>query len=398
MTTFPLVSFGNLYAVPSRNGVSIPRGARDSGVKMINMGELFHYDRVGDTEMVRVPLTPNDLTHSLVETGDLLFARRSLQLSGAGRCSIVGPSKEQRTFESSIIRVRLNYSLAVPEFYFYFFKSPNGRQTMNTIVEQAVVAGIRASDLRNLYVPLPPIDEQREIAAELGAIDDKIESNWRTMVLLDELARTLFRHWRTEVSSSELSNFGSFSQVFGGATPRTSVPEYWDGNLCWLTPTDVTKLDAPYSFSSSRTITDAGLASCAAALHPAGTIFMTSRATIGAFAIGQVPSATNQGFIAVRPVNQFDLWFLFEEMRSRVEEFRDNANGSTFLELSRGRFKELPLEVPPEADRRLLFERLDPLHAKATQLTVENTHLEKLRDELLYQLLSGRIRISEVAS
>lgn len=275
----------------------------------------------------------------------------------------------------------------------YYLLSNLPFQEMNN---DSAVPGLNRTQAEAVSVLIPSISEQIKIAETLGSLDDKIESNRRSMVLLDELVRTEFKRWRMQVSSLESSNFGAFAQVFGGATPKTSVTEFWDGELSWLTPTDVTKLEAPYSFDSSRTITQAGLASCAAVLHPVRTIFMTSRASIGAFAVGQVPSATNQGFIAVRPVSHFDLWFLFEEMRSRVDEFRDNANGSTFQELSRGRFKELPLEVPAETDRRQLFERLDPLHVKAMQLSVENSQLEKLRDFLIPKLLSGRIRVGEV--
>ncbi|CAN7593047.1 restriction endonuclease subunit S [Terrabacter sp. LjRoot27] len=185
--------------------------------------------------------------------------------------------------------------------------------------------------------------------------------------------------------------FGSFADVFGGATPKTTEQSYWDGDLAWATPTDVTRLSSPYLLATTRKITADGLRSCAAILHPVGTIFMTSRATIGAFAVNQLPAATNQGFIAVRPRRDADRWFLFEEMRSRVAEFLDNANGSTFQEISRGTFKELPLLVPaPEAIDEL-DTAISPLHGKAAQLAQESSALEALRDMLLPELLYGRL-------
>lgn len=250
-----------------------------------------------------------------------------------------------------------------------------------------------------LELPKPGLDEQRAIASTLGALDDKIESNRRALRLLDDLSRSVFQEWRSMAPFERLMSFGEYSDVYGGATPRTSVPEYWDGDLAWTTPTDVTALPSPYLFGTGRTITEQGLASCSASLHPAGTIFMTSRATIGAFAINQVPAATNQGFIAVRPRSSADRWFLFEEMRSRVPEFLDNATGSTFMELSRGRFKELPLAVPGREAVDELASRLDPLHAKAAQLANESTQLGRVRDVLLPELMSGRIRVPlEVAA
>jgi type I restriction enzyme S subunit len=133
-------------------------------------------------------------------------------------------------------------------------------------------------------------------------------------------------------------------------------------------------------------------------MHPEGTIFMTSRATIGVFAVNQLPASTNQGFIAVRPRRNADRWFLFEEMRSRVQEFLDNANGSTFLEISRGRFKELPLKVPRAEAIDELDGQLAPLHTKASRLAKESITLERLRDTLLPELLSGRMGVSEAVA
>lgn len=247
--------------------------------------------------------------------------------------------------------------------------------------------------LAGLRITAPPLPEQRAIAATLGALDDKIESNRRAVDTAQKLASSIFAQWRESAAVERVSTFGKFADVFGGATPKTAVPEYWGGGLHWATPTDVTNLSAPYLRSTARSITERGLSSCAAAMHPPGTIFMTSRATIGAFAINQVPAATNQGFIAVRAKREEDRWFLFEEMRSRVEEFIDNANGSTFLEISRGRFKELPLELPAEASIDALSRELAPIHERAGQLDRESQRLAALRDALLPELLSGRIRV-----
>ena len=362
---------------------------------MINMGELFRYERIGDADMARVTLSPDLLARSLVESGDLLFARRSLQLSGAGRCSIVVPAREPRTFESSIIRVRLDLARAVPEFFYYFFKSRAGRETMNTIVEQAVVAGIRASDLRMLSVPVPALEEQRGIVSALAALDDKIESNRRAIALVQNLIRATFDQWRNRFPVERIVTFGEFADVYGGATPKTGVRNFWEGDIAWATPTDITALSAPYLFGTARTLSEAGLASTSAKLHPVGTILMTSRATIGAFAVNEVPTATNQGFIAVRPRDPGHRWFLLEEMRSRVPEMLDRANGSTFMELSRGNFKTMSIGLPAESGLAELHSLLGPLHARSSQLDRECSKLANFRDALLPELLSGRVRVPE---
>ena len=116
--------FQSLFLEPSRNGVYKPKEFHGSGAKIINMGELFAYDRVGGQPMARLNMTDHELLKSGVQSGDLLFGRRSLVEEGAGRCAIAHGIAEPTTFESSIIRVRLNPELADPSFYFYYFRSP----------------------------------------------------------------------------------------------------------------------------------------------------------------------------------------------------------------------------------------------------------------------------------
>ena len=186
-------SFEELYAIPSKNGLNRPAKVRGSGHKMINMSELFANDRIGRIDMELVPMNTHELTSMLVEPGDLLFARQSLILAGAGKCALVTEIAEPTTFESHIIRVRLRKEVADPVFYHYYFKSPVCR--IRSIVTQGVQAGIRGNDLKKLRVHVPPITEQRRIASILSAYDDLIENNQRRIALLEEAARLLYREW-----------------------------------------------------------------------------------------------------------------------------------------------------------------------------------------------------------
>lgn len=94
---------------------------------------------------------------------------------------------------------------------------------------------------------------------------------------------------------------GEVAEITSGATPRSAVAEYWGGDVLWATPTDLSKLDGAYLSQTQRTITGAGLASCAAPVLPAGSVLLSSRAPIGHVAINTVPMATNQGFKSLVP-------------------------------------------------------------------------------------------------
>jgi len=187
------IPFGELYEVPSRNGVTRPSRVRGAGYKMVNMGELFQYSRIGDIEMERVPMKDDEIEKTSIESGDLLFARQSLVLEGAGKCSIVLQVPEPTTFESHLIRVRLKKNICDPFFYYHYFNSR--LSPISTIVQQCAQAGIRGTELAKLHVLFPVFPVQQKIASILTAYDDLIENNNRRIKLLEESARLLYREW-----------------------------------------------------------------------------------------------------------------------------------------------------------------------------------------------------------
>jgi type I restriction enzyme S subunit len=162
---------------------------------MVNMGELFGHEFIGHQEMERIELSETELEKSALHDGDLLFGRRSVVEAGAGKCSLVVEPPEPLTFESSLIRVRLNREKANPRFFHYFFASPQGRGLVRSIVSGAAVKGIRGSDLAKLEVTVPPRTVQDWIADLLKPYDDLIENNCRRITLLDETARQLYSEW-----------------------------------------------------------------------------------------------------------------------------------------------------------------------------------------------------------
>ena len=171
--------FEKILSEPIRNGLTKPKAVRGQGVKMIAMGEIFANSRISNIEMDRVPVTEKEKINCSIYEGDLLFARQSLTLEGAGKCSIVTEIKEDTVFESHLIRARVDATKANPFFVYYFFNSFYGRETVKTIVEQVAAAGIRGSDLIKLEIPYPPIETQNRIVSLLNSIDQKIEINDR---------------------------------------------------------------------------------------------------------------------------------------------------------------------------------------------------------------------------
>ena len=188
--------FEKLLSEPLRNGIYKKKEFHGRGCKIVNMGELFAYPRLKEgVEMKRVELTNKELGKATLQNGDLIFARRSLTAEGAGKCSIILSLDEPTTFESSIIRARLNQEIANPEYYYYLFNSPFGKWLLGTILRQVAVSGITGSDLSKLNVPVPPKSIQDELVITGRILDDKIELNRQTNQTLEQIAQAIFKSW-----------------------------------------------------------------------------------------------------------------------------------------------------------------------------------------------------------
>ena len=405
------VDFETLFATPSRNGVYKSKDHHGSGVPIVNMGELFAFNRIGNQPMSLIRMSDAEMDKNGLVDGDLLFGRRSLVEEGAGKCSMVYKPTGLLTFESSIIRVRLDRTVADPEFFFNYFRSPIGRSRIRAIVGGAAVKGIRGSDLKLIKVHVPPLGRQLAIRQVVAAYDDLIAINQRRIALLEDAARRLYREWFVHLrfpghesvpvkdgvpEGWQMLTMTDVCDAVGGGTPSTGRPEYWGGDVVWVTPTDVTRNDCLALLDSDKKITEAGLANSSAKLVPPETILMTSRASIGFFALMDRPACTNQGFISVLPKQVNARMFLLFNLRGRGEEMIGLATGATFKELSKKTFRSLPILWPAGVLLESFEDKTYPLIQQVRLIKKQNQQLAKARDLLLPKLMSGQLDVSGI--
>lgn len=154
------------------------------------------------------------------------------------------------------------------------------------------------------------------------------------------------------------------ARIVGGATPSTSIPEYWDGDINWATPKDLSNQVDIHIARTSRKITAAGLASCAAELLPPGSVLFSSRAPIGHVAITTSTMATNQGFKSLVPDTRLaDAGYLYWWLRSHRAFMESLGNGATFKEVSKAVVSRVKIPLPPLEDQRRIAAILDQADA-----------------------------------
>ncbi len=148
----------------------------------------------------------------------------------------------------------------------------------------------------------------------------------------------------------KLSEIGS---VVGGATPSTTVDAYYNGDIPWLTPKDLSNFHERYIKRGERNITKSGLNSCSAQLLPAGSVLFSSRAPIGYVAIAKNPIATNQGFKSIIPnPEKVDSLFLYYLLKYNKDNIEAMGSGTTFKEVSGATMKNIEVYLPEDLDEQ----------------------------------------------
>ncbi|MUU80360.1 restriction endonuclease subunit S [Helicobacter pylori] len=195
----------------------------------------------------------------------------------------------------------------------------------------------------------------------------------------------------TTPSNWQRVRLGDVAEIIGGGTPSTQVTSFWNGSINWFTPTEIgiTK----YVYKSQRTITPLGLKKSSAKLLPIRTILLTSRASIGDCAILKVAATTNQGFQSLIPLEKINNEFLYYLMLTLKNKLLKLASGSTFLEVSPNKIKNLLIPLPPLNEQIAIANILSDLDRYLYSLDALILKKESVKKALSFELLSQRKRL-----
>ena len=415
---WPLKRFGDLYVVPSRNGITRPGAVRGFGYKMINMGELFAYPRLFDPEMERVKLNEDEKEKFNVLPFDLLFARQSLVAEGAGKCCIALKVEVITTFESHLIRVRLDPNLCDPLFYYYFFRSGTGFGAIQTLVNQVSAAGIRGSDLAKLKILYPPLEIQKKIAAILSAIDELIENNQRRIALLEKMAEEIYREWFGRLRFPEHEkvklikgvpegwSFDKASVFFGLVKGKSYAGEELTEDIGHMPFISLKSFNRGGGYREDGLKYYSGRYKPEQVVHQNDVVMAVTDMTQDRAVVGRVarmPDFGERGAVisldTVKLVpKRINKTFLYSYMRHSgfanfIKEF---ANGANVLHLKPELITQQKIIIPTEQLQNDFAPIVEPLYSEADVLGEANSHLVKTRDALLPRLISGKLAVENL--
>ena len=319
-----------------------------------NFNETGGLKLKGDKEKYYRGEIPADF---ILEEGDLLIVLTDLMQNAPilGGAAFI-PVSNRFLHNQRLGKVEhLNLSRIDAKFFFYCLNDESYRGQVRSSATGSTVRHSAPERVYNCQIPLPPLPTQQKIAAILSAYDDLIENNLRRIRLLEEAAQHLYREWFVRFrfpgweevkvvdglpEGWERKKIGEVCEAVGGGTPSTKEPKYWDGGeIIWFSPTDLSKNSSLVLLDSTSKITEEGLKNSSAKLLPPRTILMSSRATIGLFGIISKHCSTNQGFISIIPNEEHFRFYLLFNLLHRKQEIINNANGSTFKEITRSHLK-----------------------------------------------------------
>jgi len=389
-------------------------------------------------------LTPKDLSgphRRYVERGERnlseqglrgcsaqLLPKNSVLLSSRAPIGYVAiaanPIATNQGFRSLVVKPEYHH-----EFLFYWLTA--NVDELERHASGSTFKELSGTSLKKIRIRLPASrEEQRAIAHILGTLDDKIELNRRMNETLEAMARALFKSWfvdfepvwakaegrdsglpsRVEdlfpesVVTTELgeiptgwgiSAFSDTVDVLAGGTPKTSIPEYWNGDIPWFSVVDAPRDSDVWVMGTAKHVTQAGIENSAARVLPTGTTIISARGTVGRVALAGVPMAMNQSCYGLRGRVGAKGYFTYFATRELAAQLKQNAHGSVFDTITRDTLASVSVVSPPECLVLEFEEIVAPMLQRIRVNLTANQVLAELRDSLLPKLISGEIRVRD---
>ena len=404
-------------------------------VRLCNYTDVYNNSFINaDMDFMTATATEHEIFKCLLSDGDVIITKDSEKHDDIGVPALV---------HEDISNLVCGYHLAILRptskidgaYLYYALNTDKARHQFQSYANGITRFGLRKADIGLVEIPLPSLNEQRNIAYILRTLDEKIDLNRRMNQTLEEMAQTLFKSWFVDFNpvrvkmdgrwrcgesllgipaeyynifpdrlvNSELGEMpegwkvkalGELINVVGGSTPSTKKVEYWqEGIHCWATPKDLSILSVPVLLDTKRKITNAGLEKISSGLLPTGTLLLSARAPIGYLAISEEPTAINQGFIAIPPSKTVSNLFMLYWCNVFHDEIINYANGSTFLEISKKNFRLIKAIIPDQKVMTKFDNYIRPFYERMVSNERESRILTAQRNTLLPKLVSGEFHV-----
>jgi restriction endonuclease S subunit len=363
-----------------------------------------------------------------------VISARDLYISIVGTIGLVGAVPTELSganlTENAAKICEIDESRVNGRYLGYFLRSEAGQAAINALTVGSTQPKLALFRIEQIEVPCPPLNEQRSIAAILAALDDRITLLRETNATLEAIAQALFKSWFVDFDpvhskqqgiapegmddatvalfpdSFEESELGlvprgwrvcSFTDtidVIGGGTPKTSISEYWNGEIPWFSVVDAPETSDVFVIDTEKHITEVGLNNSSTKLLPTGTTIISARGTVGKLALVGRDMAMNQSCYGLRG-KAGDGYFTYFSTYRLVETLKQRTHGSVFDTITRDTLEGVSVIYPDVLAINTFEFLLAPIMGRIKENLIQAQTLASLRDTLLPRLISGQLRLPE---
>lgn len=378
----------------------------EKGVFQFRMNNLTPDGRLDLTKRRRVPRETKGIDTYLLEAGDVLFnATNSPEL--VGKSAFIDRLDEPAVFSNHLVRLRADETRLDGRFLARWLQSRWERGLFRSRARQWVnQAAFGKDELLDLELGLPPVEEQRRIAATLDAADGLLVKRRASLALLDSLAESIFldifgrgRVSPVTVSQQELDHpdgwrwetLTDVARLATGHTPDREVPDYWDGDIPWISLTEIRGLDGTVANGTILHVSQAGIDHSSSVVLPTGTVCFSRTASIGFVTVMGRPMATSQDFVNWVCGDRLRPLYLMHALLGSREQLRSLSAGSTHKTIYMRIAEQFRVLVPPLALQGEFVSRVDELTRQRRRTGGSETRLGELFASLQHRAFRGEL-------
>lgn len=359
------------------------------------------------------------------QADDVIVVRRC----NSGDSAVV-PAGLECAIGQNLVILRSDGQRIYPRFLRWLLRGPDWWEQVDKFINVgAVFDSLKCREIPEFELTIPPLEAQKEIATVLGSIDARIELLRETNATLEAMAQALFKSWfvdfdpvhanagtQTATLPPELQTlfpatftetpqgpvpegwsvvpFTETINVIGGGTPKTSIVEYWGGDIPWFSVVDAPAESDVFVIDTEKHITELGLNNSSTKLLPAGTTIISARGTVGRLALVGRDMAMNQSCYGLRGKYGDDYFTFFTTCRL-VDALKQRSHGSVFDTITRDTLAGVSVVYPDKAAVSAFEDAVGSLMEKIKNNLQQAQTLATLRDTLLPRLISGQLRLPE---
>ncbi len=398
------VEFKYLYSFKTTNSFSRNKLNYVNGkVRNLHYGDIHtKYQSVFDLDKENVPFLNLDIDLNSVsedaycKEGDLVIADASEDYHGIGKTiELLNLNGESVLSGLHTLLAKRNSDRIHIGYGAYVMACNIVRQQIMRIAQGTKVLGISVGRMNEIELPIPSKKEQQKIAAFLSSVNTKIKQLTKKKALLEQYKKGMMQklfsqeiRFKDEQENDfpiwENKKLGNIGEIVGGGTPDTRQKSFWGGDIIWFTPTEI---KSKYSGISVRKISKKGLTRSSAKLLPAGTVLLTSRATVGEVSIASLECTTNQGFQSL-VVNDslFSNEYVYYWILKNKKQFLRRAQGSTFLEINKREIGKISFNAPNRKEQEKIANFLSVIDKKIELVTEQIKQAQAFKKGLLQQM------------